>query len=232
MTKNKPILGLENVKAVFVNFFGTLVCDDGESVEKVCKIIFNTGKAADINEIKCYWRKKFSCLFSVSNGSNFLTQRELEIISLEETLLHFNSRENAVKLSEEMFSYWVKPNAFDDTAEFLQKITLPVFIVSNIDTSDIYSAVNYNGFNVNGIFTSEDAECYKPAKEIFELALKKTGFSSSYVIHIGDSLSSDVMGAESIGIRAIWLNRFNRNIPCGVTAVKSLAELIGETNDY
>ena len=42
------------------------------------------------------------------------------------------------------------------------------------------------------------------------------------VIHIGDSLSSDVKGANSLGIRALWLNRFGKEIPEGVESITSL----------
>ena len=40
-----------------------------------------------------------------------------------------------------------------------------------------------------------------------------------------DSLSSDVDGAASVGINAVWLNRNNREVPDGVVSVKNLTEL-------
>ncbi|WP_311764986.1 HAD family hydrolase [Paenibacillus agricola] len=33
------------------------------------------------------------------------------------------------------------------------------------------------------------------------------------MIHIGDSLTSDVGGALNLGIKVIWLNRLNKPIP-------------------
>jgi len=75
------------------------------------------------------------------------------------------------------------------------------------------------------VFTSEDARAYKPRREVFELALAVTGLKADEVIHIGDSLSSDVMGAGSLGMKAIWLNRYRKKAPEGIMAVNSLTEL-------
>ena len=75
-----------------------------------------------------------------------------------------------------------------------------------------------------GVFTSEDAKIYKPGKGLFELALSSSGLSPDEVIHIGDSVSSDVHGAAKVGIRALWLNRFGKSIPEGVESITWLSE--------
>ena len=60
---------------------------------------------------------------------------------------------------------------------------------------------------------------------MFEVALKTTGFKASEVIHIGDSLNSDVYGASNVGIRAILLNRFGKIIPDGIESITSMLEV-------
>ena len=84
----------------------------------------------------------------------------------------------------------------------------------------------YQKLTPAGVFTSEDARSYKPRKELFELALTETGLAPEEVVHIGDSLGSDVNGAASAGIAAVWLNRQGRAVPDGVTAVNSLTEFL------
>ena len=116
----------------------------------------------------------------------------------------------------------MNPPIFEDSKEFFEKSPLPVYVVSNIDTADILEAMDFHGLKAAGVFTSEDAKSYKPRKELFELALKKSGLNADEVIHIGDSLSSDVKGANSLGIRALWLNRFGKEIPEGVESITSL----------
>ena len=61
--------------------------------------------------------------------------------------------------------------------------------------------------------------------ELFRLALAETGLAPGEVVHIGDSLSSDVGGAAPLGISALWLNRNSRPVPAGVRSISSLAEV-------
>ena len=103
---------------------------------------------------------------------------------------------------------------------------MPIYIVSNIDTIDVLKAIDFHQLSPSGIFTSEDAKAYKPRKEIFELALKSTGLHADEVIHIGDSLSSDVKGASSVGIKAIWLNRFGKKNSSDVDCITNLLEAL------
>lgn len=212
------------VKAIFADFYGTIVFEDGENVSKISNRIYETGNEQSVSEIGSYWWNRFQKLFENAYGENFRTQRELETQSLIDTIEHFGSSEDGVKLSNEMFEYWVKPPIFEESKQFFDACPVPIYIVSNIDRSDVLQAIEYHGLKPAGVFTSEDARSYKPRKELFEYALEKTGLSPDEVVHIGDSLSSDVKGASSVGIKAIWVNRGNREVPEGVTAVKNLLE--------
>ena len=211
-----------SIKAFFVDFYGTIVHEDGEVIKKITKIICDTGKVENPSEVDSFWWKDFQTMFMNSYGDTFETQRALEDKSLEHTLEQFESSADAKELSEMMFAHWVNPPIFEDSKEFFEKSPLPVYVVSNIDTADILEAMDFHGLKAAGVFTSEDAKSYKPRKELFELALKKSGLNADEVIHIGDSLSSDVKGANSLGIRALWLNRFGKEIPEGVESITSL----------
>ena len=213
------------VKAVFADFYGTIVFEDGENVSKISNRIYETGNAQSVSEIGSYWWNRFQKLFENAYGENFRTQRELETQSLIDMIEHFGSSENGIKLSNEMFEYWVKPPIFEESKQFFDVCPVPVYVVSNIDRDDVLQAIEYHGLKPAGVFTSEDARSYKPRKELFEFALRSTGLAADEVVHIGDSLSSDVKGASSVGIKAIWVNRSNREVPQGVTAVKNLLEV-------
>ena len=156
----------------------------------------------------------------------FETQRALEKKSIKHTLEKFASNENIDKLSNYMFEHWVKPPIFEESKKFFEISPLPIYIVSNIDANDVLRAIEFHQLSPSGIFTSEDAKAYKPRKELFELALNTTGLHADEVIHIGDSLSSDVKGASSVGIKAIWLNRFNKENSCGVDSITNLLEAL------
>lgn len=124
-----------------------------------------------------------------------------------------------------MFEHWVKPPIFEESKQFFEISPVPIYIVSNIDRDDILQAIKFHGLEPDGVFTSEDAKSYKPRKELFEFALNSTGLSAEQVVHIGDSLSSDVKGASSASINTIWINRSGREIPEGVIAARDLLEV-------
>lgn len=214
------------IKAFFLDFYGTVVHEDGEVVKKISQLIYETGKAESPSEVDSFWWKDFQNLFNNSYGNTFETQRALEKKSIKHTLEKFASNENIDKLSNYMFEHWVKPPIFEESKKFFEISPLPIYIVSNIDANDVLRAIEFHQLSPSGIFTSEDAKAYKPRKELFELALNTTGLHADEVIYIGDSLSSDVKGASSVGIKAIWLNRFNKENSCGVDSITNLLEAL------
>ncbi|MBR2402084.1 MAG: HAD family hydrolase [Lachnospiraceae bacterium] len=213
------------VEAIFIDFYGTVVFEDGENVAKISRIIYETGKAESVGEIGNYWWKRFKTLFENSYGEMFQTQRELETQSLKDTIDYFSSTADADKLSNEMFEYWVAPPIFEESKEFFERSPVPIYIVSNIDRNDILKAIEFHELKPAGVFTSEDARSYKPRKELFELALASTGLRPEQVVHIGDSLHSDIEGAGALGIRAFWINRGKKNVPEGVNSISNLLQL-------
>ena len=210
------------IKAFFVDFYGTVVHEDGEIIKKITEIIYDTGKAENKSEIGTFWWNDFQSMFLNSYGDSFETQRILEEKSLEHTLAKFCSTANVEKLSNYMFAHWIEPPIFEESKKFFASSPIPIYIVSNIDTADILKAIEYHNLTPAGVFTSEDARAYKPRKELFELALRSTGLKAHEVIHIGDSISSDVKGASSVNIRALWLNRFGKEVPEGVECITDL----------
>lgn len=206
------------IRALFLDFYGTLVHEDDDIIPGLCKKIHASATLpCDIPEISAYWWKAFSDLFKQSWGETFLSQRTLGIHSLAQTIQHFQSNCKANELIQVQFEHWVKPKIFDDTLSFLNDIrSIPTYILSNIDTSDIKEAIAYHHLSVTDIITSEDVRSYKPRPEIFEKALYRSGLQPTEVLYIGDSLMSDVGGAQSIGIPVVWLNRQHKRLPVGV----------------
>ncbi len=213
------------IKAVFIDFYGTVVHEDGEVIKQVSQEIYSTGKVTDKSEIGTYWWNEFQKAFNSAYEDSFETQRKLEYESLKKTIEYFNSTANAKELSDLMFAHWIKPPIFEESKQFFEMCPVPIYVVSNIDRDDVLKAIEYHGLKPNGIFTSEDAKSYKPRKELFQFALNSIGLSAEQVVHIGDSLSSDIKGASAVGINAIWINRSKREIPNGVTAVENLLEV-------
>lgn len=218
------------VKAIFIDFYGTVVHEDGAVIKEVTEEIISTGAKAEKSEIDGFWWKEFQTMFMNAYDDKFETQRELEFKSLKNTIEKFGSNADATKLSRLMFEHWMKPPIFEESKEFFEKAPVPIYIVSNIDRDDVIKAIAYHGLRPAGVFTSEDARSYKPRAEIFEMALKKVDLQPDEVVHIGDSLSSDIKGASALGIKTVWINRGGKVVPEGVVAVKNLLEIF-ETSD-
>lgn len=217
-------------KAVFLDFYGTLVHEDDVFIEDICKkVLASTSTQTTAKDIGRYWWDSFSKTFYSSYGDKFKTQREIELSSLEDTLTFYNSTENPGELSEILFDQWQFPQLFEDTNIFLRSIRVPKIILSNIDRKDIQSAINHNGLSFENVITSEDVKSYKPRPEMFHQALAAYQLNPKEVLHIGDSLTSDVAGAQNAGIKVAWINRKNKALPESYSpdyVINSLIELI------
>ncbi|MDQ8733551.1 HAD family hydrolase [Paenibacillus sp. LHD-38] len=217
-------------KAVFLDFYGTLVHEDDVFIEEICnKILTSTSTRTTTRDIGRYWWESFTRTFYSSYGDNFRTQREIELRSLEDTIAFFNSTENPRELSEILFDHWQAPQLFEDANVFLRSFCTPKIILSNIDRNDIQSAINHNGLSFENIITSEDVKSYKPRPEMFQHALTAYNLRPLEVLHVGDSLYSDVAGAQKAGIKVAWINRKNKSLPENYSPdyiINSLQELI------
>ena len=95
-------------------------------------------------------------------------------------------------------------------------------VVSNGNT-------NPDRVGLGGIFSfavlAQDCGLTKPDPRIFDLALNKCGRSAAQVIHVGDSLESDVMGANGCGIRSVWLNMNGATNATGIAPDHEIGDL-------
>ena len=54
---------------------------------------------------------------------------------------------------------------------------------------------------------SQDVHVEKPDPEIFHITAQRAGCELAEMLHVGDSLKNDVMGAKNVGAPSVWLNR-------------------------
>lgn len=71
--------------------------------------------------------------------------------------------------------------------------------------------------HLNGLYDfmvcADEVDKPKPDPAMFELALQRSGTQVDQAVMIGDSWSSDIVGATAIGMRAIWFNPENKPHP-------------------
>ncbi len=58
-----------------------------------------------------------------------------------------------------------------------------------------------------------DVALEKPDPKIFDLALNIANAARSEAVYIGDNWEADVLGAQAVGMRAIWINRYGWPCP-------------------
>jgi putative hydrolase of the HAD superfamily len=57
------------------------------------------------------------------------------------------------------------------------------------------------------VISASVAGAAKPAREIFDVAVKAGGATADQTLHVGDHPQHDVQGALDAGLKAVWINR-------------------------
>lgn len=65
----------------------------------------------------------------------------------------------------------------------------------------------------------------KPAVSIFEHAMRLLGISAEEGVMIGDKLTTDILGSNSIGMRNMWINRHGLPLTDEITPVHEITSL-------
>ena len=74
-------------------------------------------------------------------------------------------------------------------------------------------------------FRADEVGSAKPDAKIFEVAMSAAACASNEMLHIGDSIETDVNGALNAGVTPIWFNANGDENSLGVSEVGSLTDL-------
>lgn len=193
---------------LFVDMYGTLTGGDRAAVEAVCqRVVRDAGLGMNAVELSITWGELFLRALEHTNGHRFETLTAIEGRTLRETMADMNIDIDPEPYVADLVRYWRSPPLQPEAAEFLERCPWPVCIVSNADREDLETALAHHGIEVAGVVTSQDARSYKPHPEIFVRALQHMGWSPGRVLHVGDSLYSDIEGARNAGLRSVWIKR-------------------------
>ena len=103
-------------------------------------------------------------------------------------------------------SYLAEGNQlFEGIVEMLEKLSLThkLYIASNGIGITQHTRLKNNNLNkyFDKIFISEEIDSKKPDREFFDIILKEVGVEDKgEVLMIGDTLTSDILGANNVGI--------------------------------
>lgn len=119
---------------------------------------------------------------------------------------------------------------FPDTRPALARARaagLRLAIVSNTDRDIIAHTLRQLALPFDEVVTAEDAGAYKPARPMFELALKRLGEPPERVLHVAFGFKYDIATAQELGCQTAWLNRHAEQQPPGTTPTHTWRDLWG-----
>ncbi len=214
------------LRALFLDLYGTAVQEMGPIALDVCRSVCQNGTASSVREVLQVWWADYNTRLAGANGPDWRSQHDLALESFRVLVRHFQADCDPAQLLEQMEIHWGSPPIYPDTKDFLARVSLPVWFVTNSDDAYARACVRHHDLPCAGLVTSQQARYAKPHPELFRHALRQAGLAPEDVIHIGDSLTSDLRGAASAGISGIWLNREGKPVPEGIRAVSSLFEVL------
>lgn len=195
------------IKAVFMDYTGTIIQEKGEDLEKIVFRIWKNSRLETVEETVRYWWSLIKMMEEKSFGDAFLTEDEIVDCLLERLCKEVGLTDNFSELHGLFQRFWMYAPVFDDVKEFFEKCSLPIYVITNNGVCYVQECLEQNGLDAAGIISGEMVRAYKPHKEVFDYTLKISGCAAGEVIHIGDSVVSDINGASAAGITPVLIDR-------------------------
>ena len=214
------------IKAVFLDYTGTIIEEGGPDGMEMLKRCWKNSDIESMEAMLAYWWKLIKAYEAVSYKESYITEDEIVDRALAECAEKIHLKENFAELHRLCQRFWMYAPAFPDTKEFFDKCSVPIFVISNIGLSYVEEGMRDKDLHPAGIICGDMVRAYKPHEEIFLKALEVSGLNAEEVIHIGDSVTSDVAGAVRAGITPVLLDRQGDKSCEGVTMIHSLTEAL------
>ncbi|MCR4955559.1 MAG: HAD family hydrolase [Lachnospiraceae bacterium] len=213
------------IKAIFIDYTGTMVQEDEPYTRELIGYFIAHSKIKDPKEVlKIVW-SKVKELEATSFGENFIKNDEKVEKILQYCVENCGLTGDIEYMHNLWRKIWVHAPLFDDVKPFFERMTLPIYVISNDDMCYLEESLKIKGIHPAGIISAEMVGACKPHQSIFEAALKEAGVKPEEAIHIGDSVVSDVQAAKELGIQAVYLSRNKKEQLDGVSVISSLNQL-------
>lgn len=211
------------LKGLLLDFYGTVVEDDDAIMASIAAAVADGARTpAGPEEVLLAWTRAFQ---QVADAVPFRSLRDCARDSLAAVMESVCCPGDATELCAPQFAYWRAPPLRAGAREFLDRLDVPVCLVSDADRSDLDAAIARHGLRFAAVVCSEEVGAYKPDRAMFDRALAALGLRADEVMHVGDSLGTDVAGAVAAGIPVAWINRRGRCTPPGLPLVAEVPHL-------
>lgn len=146
---------------------------------------------------------------------------------------------------QQLFAWGSLPGVgpFPDTIDVLETIRaagVQTGLVTNASSPmwmrdrelEAYGLLDYLDVRV----TAGDAGHLKPHPYAFEWVLERLGIEPEYAVFVGDYMEADVVGAQNIGMKGVWIDRKrgheNNDAITPDAIIEQLSELLGVLDEW
>ena len=195
------------VKAIFVDYMGTTVDEHSPEMAEIVRRICKNSNLHDSRQVQRFildTRRRYE---TDSYLDTYLTEDEIVTRLILDMEAQIELRDDPTVLRDLIHSHWVNAPVFPDAHIFFDQCPVPIYIITNNGLPYMEQALWHNGLKAAGVVSADTARAYKPHREIFDETLRVSGCTPGEVVHIGDSYDTDVVGAQSAGIRPVLLLR-------------------------
>lgn len=192
----------------------------GENYPRIQEM-FTPEDVATLREavIEKYWKDK-------SHDLTFLRKKVLELLAkeadydnslIEPAFEIFDAARNEVELY---------PDVMPALEELYEKYTLVAVTNGNANLETIGLRHLFHD-----VVAASAVGVAKPAKGIFDIAVRKCGVSAQDILHVGDHPVMDVDGGRRAGLRTAWINRTEAEWPEALHEPDVVVTTISEIRD-
>jgi haloacid dehalogenase superfamily, subfamily IA, variant 1 with third motif having Dx(3-4)D or Dx(3-4)E len=205
------------IKALIFDVYGTLIDTKDGSIKATSLILKKNHSNLDPKVVYSKWKMYHS--EHIRESSAFLNEEEIFLKDMKRLYVDFEINGNEESDISIMLNSLNERDVFPETKDVLERLRAKynIYIGSNTDTVPLVLNLKRNDIKVDGYFTSESLQVYKPKKDFFERILKQIGCNTDEVVYVGDSQVEDMLGAKALNIFTVWVNRkkqkLQENIP-------------------
>ena len=219
---------------IFFDIDGTLLDHKGAELEGIKKFYEKYG-FSQLTEFET-----FKNVWTLASGKNFDRYLKKEI-SFEEqranriidVFKEFNmdiTYEEALKKFEDyLIVYEESLMSYDDVITCLEVLKIQKLgIISNGDHEQQIKKLEKMGISsyFEDVITAGSLGVAKPNVRIFEIACERNAVEVEDSCYIGDDIKSDSLPCNEIGMKAVFINRNQKEVDRGIIQVNSLLELM------